>query len=199
MQLLNGYNKFFSELYLDRFNFQACFISQWILSYGIQCFEQDEKKGGGFLCHIVSYCICYVKSAILNNFYMVSWHCDIFFLLSFCIVLYFSLIWWIAVLQSLCYGSYIGHSVFGCLGMPDPNDVKMRKKMNSIKAVEDHTKKKADLYYAETITGKPQVIYKIWYVQLLKTHQIWCKHVKKVNSLLFPLQTRTVLTLSFWP
>lgn len=44
--------------------------------------------------------------------------------------------------------------------------------MNSIKGVEDHTKKKADLYYAETITGKPQVIHKFWYVQLLKNHQI---------------------------
>lgn len=58
--------------------------------------------------------------------------------------------------------------------------------MNSIKSVEDHAKEKAHLYYAETITGNPQLIHNFWYVQLLKNHQIQCKHVKKLNSPIFP-------------
>lgn len=75
MQLLNGPNKFFPELYLDRLNFQACFIAQWMFSDTIQCFEEGEKKWDRFLCHVVSCCISYVKSVILNNLCMVSWLC----------------------------------------------------------------------------------------------------------------------------
>jgi len=39
--------------------------------------------GGRFLCHIVSYCICYVKSAILNNLCVVSSCCGTFYFAPF--------------------------------------------------------------------------------------------------------------------
>lgn len=87
------------------------------------------KKRG--VCHIVSYCICYVKSAILNTWCIVSWYCDIFSLIPFMhSIIYFSLIWWVtkAVLKSLFFGSYMGYSIFEHSVMPDPGHAKPGKK-----------------------------------------------------------------------
>jgi len=78
------------------------------------------------------------------------------------------------------------------------------EKVVSIKPVEDHAKEKADLYYAETIIEKSQLIYKFCYVQLLKNHQVQCKHVKKAEeSPLLPPNTNSfdfgILTIfTFW-
>lgn len=163
-------------------------------------FRVGKKKLGKFLYHIALNYIYYLWSTILNNLYV---YCNIFpllpFFFFFFIILYFSLLWWFAAvaLQSLYYGSYVEHSMFECPVIPDMGDGKNGKKWNSVKAIQAHINEKVDLYYEETITGKPWLIYnKLCYVQLLKKYQIQCKCAKNLNRL--PSSQNPVLTWSFW-
>lgn len=79
----------------------------------------------------------------------------------------------------------MGHSMFKCLVVSDPDDTKMGKNeilSNQFKIM----LMRKQIYYEETITGKPQLLYKLCYVQLLKKHQIQCKHVKNMSSFSTP-------------